>query len=280
MNKILNLTRLNKPIGIYLLFLPCLFGIALSYKYNNEVNIIKITLLFFVGSIVMRSAGCIINDICDRNFDKQVSRTKNRPLACKDITVNQALLLLIFLLLVGLAILLQFNIQTIILGISSLILVVIYPLTKRITYYPQIFLGLTFNFGILMASSTIIGYVNFAIFTLYLSAIFWTIVYDTIYAYQDIEDDTKIGVKSTAIKFGSNPRNILYILSTLQTLFLIISGIFTQLNIIYYILISLTLSLLVSQIKNCDFKDGKDCLKKFKNNLWIGIIILIAIIIS
>lgn len=276
----LQLTRLGKPIGIWLLFLPCLFGLALAYKSNHNFDFIYFTILFFLGAVFMRSSGCIINDIWDRNFDKNVARTMMRPIASGKISVKNAFIFLAILLFFSLIILLQFNLPTIFLGFASLIFVVSYPLMKRITYFPQLFLGFTFNLGILFASSAVLGKITFAAFLLYLSSIIWTLIYDTIYGYQDLEDDIKIGVKSTAIKFGQNPQKILYLLTILYLFLLIILGISNNFKFAYFPLILLACAHLCCQIKTCDFKNSKDCLKKFKSNFWVGIIILTAIILG
>jgi len=276
----INLMRLNKPIGIWLLFLPCLFGIALSSKYNQHFDFIYITLLFFIGAVIMRSAGCIINDIADRNFDKKVSRTKSRPLASDEISISEAIILLLFLLLIGFTILIVLGKATILLGFAAMLLVILYPFTKRFTYYPQFFLGISFNFGILMSSTAILGKITLPALLLFISAIFWTLIYDTIYAYQDLEDDMKIGVKSTALKFGKSPQKILYFLTFGQILFLFLTGIYANLGVTYYLFIFIALCHLVCQIRSCDFSDGEDCLKKFKSNFSLGIIILTAIILS
>lgn len=278
LKNLIKLTRINKPTGIWLLFLPCLFGIFLSYKDNTNYNLKYIIALFFLGSVIMRSAGCIINDILDRKFDKKVKRTKSRPLANKNINLYLALILLAILLIFGLIILLQFNQMTIILGIIAFLLVLLYPLMKRITYYPQLFLGITFNFGIILASSAINNSISVEIALLYASAIFWTLIYDTIYSYQDIEDDLKIGVKSTAIKFGQNPQKILYFFAISQILLLFIIGFMEQMKLVYYFFIYITMFHLLCQIKTCNFKDGQDCLKKFKSNTMLGLIILMGII--
>jgi 4-hydroxybenzoate polyprenyltransferase len=276
----INLARLDKPIGIWLLFLPCLFGIALSYKYNSHFDVIYITFLFFAGAVIMRSAGCIINDITDRDFDKKVSRTKIRPLATAEIKLPQAIILLLLLLSASFAILLQLGQATIFMGFAAMLLVILYPFTKRFTYYPQLFLGITFNFGILMASTAILGKITLPTLLLFISAIFWTLIYDTIYAYQDTYDDIKIGVKSTALKFGKSPQKILYFLTAGQILFLFLAGIYANLNILYYLFIFVTCCHLICQIRTCNFSDEKDCLKKFKSNFWLGIIILTAIILG
>lgn len=276
----IDLTRLNKPIGIWLLFLPCLFGIALAYKFNHNFDLAYLVLLMFTGAVLTRSAGCIINDILDCNFDSAVERTKNRPITSGAIATFQATIFLIILLLAALVILLQFNRLTILLGFIALLLVIIYPTAKRFTHYPQIFLGITFNWGILIAGGAILEKITPPFILLYCSALIWTVIYDTIYAYQDLEDDLKIGVKSTAVKFGKNPQKILYQLTAFYLLLLILVGIAANLKFAYYPAVLLAVSHLVCQIKSCDFSSSKSCLKNFKSNVWVGIIILIAIILG
>jgi 4-hydroxybenzoate polyprenyltransferase len=276
----ISLARLNRPTGIWLLFLPCLFGISLSYKSNPTINIYYITSLFFLGAIFMRTAGCIINDIFDRKLDIKVQRTQSRPLASDKINIYSALTILTILLGSGLFILLEFNQLTIYLGIGALSLVILYPLTKRFTYYPQLFLGITYNFGILLASAAINNQITLPIALLYISSIFWTIIYDTIYAYQDIEDDMKVGVKSSAIKFGKSPQKILYTLSAIQISCLAIVGFLSKLELAYYFLIYIALFHLLCQIKSCNFTNPKDCLTKFRSNVLTGFIILMAIFIG
>ena len=192
----IQLTRLNQPIGFLLLFWPCAWGLTLGYYFSSETILyLKYIILFFLGSILMRSAGCIFNDIVDRNLDKKVKRTKERPIASGKISVSKAFIYIVFLCLVALLILLQFNFLTIILGLSSMILAFTYPFMKRITYWPQLFLGLTFNWGIIMSWTSLTNNISIEPIILYLSAIFWTLGYDTIYGLQDIRDDEIIGVK-------------------------------------------------------------------------------------
>ncbi len=278
----INLTRINRPIGIGLLFLPCLFGIFLAEKKSHLdfSQIFWMILLFALGSTIMRSAGCVVNDIFDQKFDRQVERTKNRPLASGKISQHEALILLSILLLIGLLILLQFNLATIISGFFALALAATYPLMKRITYYPQIFLGLAFNFGILMASLAILGRINCSFVILYLSAIIWTLIYDTIYAYQDIEDDLKIGVKSSAIKFSKNPRNILLALNLLMFAALFLVGFLESLNWHFFLISGAAFFLSAQKIITCDFKNTQNCLKVFKENFWIGSLISIGIFLG
>ena len=199
-----NLTRLNRPIGYLLLFWPCSWGLAYAYSFNKNIEIFLFYLiLFFLGAVLMRSAGCIVNDIVDKKLDKKVKRTRNRPLAANLISTKKALLYVVALCGLAFCILIQFNFFTIALGLSSMSLAFTYPFMKRITYWPQFFLGLTFNWGIIMAWASISNYLTFDIFMVYLAAIFWTLGYDTIYGVQDIVDDEIIGVKSTSIKFKS-----------------------------------------------------------------------------
>jgi 4-hydroxybenzoate polyprenyl transferase len=279
MNNYLKLIRADKPIGTWLLFLPCLFGLFLAAK-NHNVDIVHFASLFFIGSFLMRSAGCVINDIFDRNFDKNVQRTKNRPIASGAISVRKALVFLAILLCMAFWVLLQFNIQTIILGFVSLVFVAAYPLMKRIIFYPQIFLGITFNLGILFASTAILGKITLPIFLLYLANIIWTIIYDTIYGYQDLEDDLKIGVKSTSIKFGKNPQKIFFSFAATYLFLLFVVGFLMNLEFVYFTFVSLAFFHLLCQIKTCNFSNGADCLKKFKSNFWVGIILLTAIILG
>ena len=279
----INLTRINRPTGIWLLFLPCLFGIALALKQipNPEITeITRIIALFFAGSILMRSAGCIINDLFDKSFDKKVARTKNRPLASKAIKQSHALILLCVLLGLSFLILLQLNTQAIIGGFIAIILVIIYPLIKRISHYPQLFLGLTLNIGILIAGLATIETIDFNFTILYFTATIWTIIYDTIYAYQDIEDDIKIGVKSTAIRFGKKPQKTLVTLSIIMLISLLYLGIRNDFYIGYFIFTLLTIAFLIEKIIHLDFKNHEKCLKAFKASFWIGVLILIALMLG
>ena len=201
----IDLTRLNNPIGFLLLFWPCSWGLAFAYSIDQNLNIfITYMILFFFGSVLMRSAGCIFNDIVDKDFDRKVQRTKQRPIASGKISINNSILYILILCTLSFLILIQFNFKTILLGLGSMVLAFTYPFMKRITYWPQLFLGLTFNWGLIMAYTSILDQISFEIIILYLSAIFWTLGYDTIYGVQDIVDDEIIGIKSTAIKFKKN----------------------------------------------------------------------------
>ena len=283
----LGLIRIKQSIGSVLLILPCFLAIALIYKTNSDITIstiISTTILFIIGAFLTRSAGCIINDLLDKNFDKKVERTKNRPLASKKISTKMALFFLAILLFLGLIILLQFNFQTIVGGFVALALILIYPLMKRITYFPQIFLGITFNFGIIMAGLALNSSINFGLIILYLACISWTFLYDTIYGFQDIEDDLRIGIKSSAILFSrknfNNPKKSLYKISIITTLFFIMLGVFEELSLLYFLIMLFSGFFILYKIFKCDLKNPTKCLKFFKENLWFGLLFLTAILSS
>ena len=211
-NLFLELTRLKKPIGYMLLFWPCAWGLTLIYDFSNNLNKYFIyLLLFFLGAILMRSAGCIVNDILDRKFDKKVLRTKNRPIASGQISVQIGLLYAFSLCGLAFLVLINFNYFTILLALASMPLAFTYPLMKRYTYWPQLFLGITFNYGLILGWTSIDEQIDIIPIIFYFGAIFWTLGYDTIYGYQDIKDDEIIGLKSTSIKFKKTPYAFLYI---------------------------------------------------------------------
>ena len=210
LNLFIELTRINKPIGYMLLFWPCVWGLTLVYNFNSEINIYFNYLIFFLlGSILMRSAGCIVNDIIDKKFDQKVERTKNRPIASEKITIKLALLYTLILCFCAFLILINFNLLTIFFALASMPFAFSYPLMKRFTYWPQLFLGITFNYGLVLAWISINNDISLMPILFYIGAIFWTLGYDTIYGYQDIKDDEIIGVKSTSIKFKNNPKSFL-----------------------------------------------------------------------
>jgi|TARA_B100001093_G_scaffold494045_1_gene537009 4-hydroxybenzoate polyprenyltransferase len=274
----INLTRLNKPIGYMLLFWPC--GWSLAYVYSIEKNLsqfLYFLLLFFLGSILMRSAGCIVNDIVDKDIDKQVERTKNRPLASNLITVKLALIYTTILCSLAFLILIQFNVLTIILGLASMVLAFSYPFMKRITYWPQLFLGLTFNWGIVMAWTASTNGISTEIIILYASAIFWTLGYDTIYGTQDIADDEIIGIKSTSIKFKHNIKffvGFCYFISASLVVFLFYNKF--DINISSLIIIIYIFSLMY-QIIEFKKNDPNKCLKIFKINNLSGLLLFAGI---
>ena len=274
----IELTRLNKPIGFMLLFWPCAWGLAYAYSINQDLNLfINYLILFFLGSVLMRSAGCIFNDIVDKDFDKKVKRTKKRPIAAGKITIMHSLVYVLILCLIAFLILIQFNILTIILGMSSMILAFSYPFMKRITYWPQLFLGITFNWGIIMAWAAVNNNIVPEIILLYISAIFWTLGYDTIYGAQDMSDDEIIGLKSTSIKFKKNIGLFVstsYLITIIFFLFLFKS--FFGLNIFTFFSLLFILSL-IYQLKEFYKNNSKDFLKLFKLNNFTGLTLFIGI---
>jgi 4-hydroxybenzoate polyprenyltransferase len=276
---LIQLTRLNKPTGFLLLFWPCIWGLTLAYYFNNETDLyLKYILLFFLGSVFMRSAGCIFNDIIDKDFDKKVERTKSRPIAAGKISILESFIYVVALCLISFSILLQFNLLTIILGMSSMILAFAYPFMKRITYWPQLFLGLTFNWGIIMGWSAMTNNISAEPMLLYLSAIFWTLGYDTIYGLQDVYDDEIIGTKSTAIKFKDNIKFFVSACYCLFVFFILILLFMMEISKSNLILVPLLILSLIYQIKIFNIESPVSCLKAFKNNNLVGIFTLILIL--
>ena len=274
----IQLTRLNKPTGFLLLFWPCVWGLTLAYYFNGETNVyLKHILLFFSGSVLMRSAGCIFNDIVDRDLDKKVQRTRERPIASGKVSVSEAFIYIIFLCLAAFLILLQFNWLTIVLGISSMVLVFAYPFMKRITYWPQLFLGLTFNWGIIMGWTSITNNISIEPVILYLAAIFWTLGYDTIYGLQDIHDDEIIGVKSTSIKFKNNVKIFVGTCYSMCVFLILIMFFTMEINKYLLLLIIPFIVSFVYQVKIFKVFNSESCLLAFKNNNLIGSLIFIFI---
>ena len=278
----LELTRLKKPIGFLLLFWPCLWGLTLANDFsNNNFQFIKYCILFLVGAILMRSAGCVVNDIIDRKIDKMVERTKSRPLASGRISVRLSLVIVLFLCLSAFIILIQFNLNTIILGLASMPFAFTYPLMKRFTYWPQLFLGFTFNYGIIMAWVSITNELNIYPIILYCGAIFWTLGYDTIYGFQDIKDDEIIGVKSTSIKFKKNPKIFLISCYLIFYISIVLLGIFMSYNLYYFLFsILIFLHLMFYQIRGLKVSEPITCLKIFKSNNLLGLLVFLNILVG
>ena len=278
----IELTRLKKPIGFMLLFWPCTWGLTLAYDFSNNLDDYFFYLtLFFFGSVLMRSAGCIVNDILDKEFDKKVLRTKNRPIASGKISIKLGLIYAIFLCFLALLILLNFNTFTIILALGSMPLAFSYPLMKRYTYWPQLFLGITFNYGLVLGWVCIKNQIDIVTIIFYLGAIFWTLGFDTIYGYQDIKDDEIIGVKSTSIKFKKNPKLFLIMCYLVFILSLIAVGLFMKFNTLFYFFLLIPIfHLFFFQIYNFNFKDAKNSLKIFKSNNLFGMVVLFSILIG
>ncbi len=272
----IELTRLNKPIGFMLLFWPCSWGLAYAYSFNKNTNLFfYYMLLFFLGSVLMRSAGCIFNDIVDKDFDKKVQRTKLRPLASGKISVIRSMVYVVLLCVTAFIVLIQFNFTTIMLGLGSMFLAFAYPFMKRITYWPQLFLGLTFNWGIIMAWTSVNNDISLNIILLYLAAIFWTLGYDTIYGAQDMSEDEIIGVKSTSIKFKKNIKlfiTLSYCLSGI-IIFYILKDFLNSYLLIFLVLF---FSSLIFQIVTFNISSKFSCLKAFKTNNLSGLMLFIT----
>ena len=275
----IDLTRLNKPIGFMLLFWPCSWGLAYAYNLNQDFYFfLYYLLLFFLGSVLMRSAGCIFNDIVDKDLDKKVERTKLRPIAAGKISVKKSFFYIISLCFAAFLILIQFNLLTIILGLGSMFLAFSYPFMKRMTYWPQLFLGLTFNWGVVMAWAAINNNISNEIIALYASAIFWTLGYDTIYGVQDMKDDEIIGIKSTSVKFKESIK--LFVSSSYLLTLIILGYLFNQkfgINIftLFFVLFSLSL---IFQLIKFDKNNPESCLSAFKTNNISGLLLFLGIL--
>ena len=278
----IDLARLKKPIGYMLLFWPCAWGLTLAYDFSKSLNnYLFYLILFFLGAVLMRSAGCIVNDILDKEFDAKVFRTKNRPIASGKISVKIAIFYSLVLCFLALIVLLNFNLFTIILAISSMPFAFTYPLMKRYTYWPQLFLGITFNYGLILGWTAVQDQVNIVPILFYLGAIFWTLGYDTIYGYQDIIDDEIIGLKSTSIKFKGNAKKFLFICYTSLMCLFLIGGYQMKFHYNYYILLIIPfIHLFVYQIKKFNEQKPKNCLEIFKSNNLFGLIIFLTILIA
>ena len=280
LNLFIELTRLKKTIGYMLLYWPCLWGLTLVYDFNNEIyTYTKYLVFFLLGSILMRSAGCIVNDIVDKKFDKKVERTKNRPIASGQVSTSLALVYTLVLCFFAFLVLINFNLLTIILALASMPLAFTYPLMKRFTYWPQLFLGITFNYGLILAWTSINNDISITPVLFYFGAIFWTLGYDTIYGYQDIKDDEIIGVKSTSIKFKNNPKSFLILCYSIFFVLLILVGVLMQFSNIFYLTLAITfLHLFFYQIKFLNTKIPENCMKIFKSNNVLGLIVFLNII--
>ena len=278
----IDLVRLKKPIGFMLLFWPCSWGLTLAYDFSTNLdNYFFFLILFFLGSLFMRSAGCIVNDILDKQFDKKVFRTKNRPIASEKISIKLAIFYVLILCFFGLLILLNFNQYTIILALGSMPLAFTYPLMKRYTYWPQLFLGITFNYGLILGWTSIYGQIDMIPILFYVGAIFWTLGYDTIYGYQDIKDDEIIGLKSTSIKFKSKPYFFLITCYLILFLIIVFLGILNEFNLMYFFFnLVIAYHLFFYQLKKVNLNDASSCLNCFKSNNLFGFLVLIGILIG
>lgn len=269
------LARWDRPIGIMLTLYPSLWALTLACE---GIPSLRLLFLFIVGAIVMRGAGCTYNDLVDFDLDAKVERTKERPLASGRLKKRHALGFLLLQLLVGFIILLQLTPQAIFFGMAGAVLICLYPWMKRFTYWPQAFLGIAFNWGIFIAWVSVKPSLNLAPVLLYGSAFLWTLTYDTIYAHQDKTDDMLIGVKSTALKFGSKTKSILRLFSSVQLGLLIAVGIAQKLHWPYALGLTVVGLHLLWQIVSLDIDNPRDCLIKFKSNQWLGLVLLLGIL--
>ena len=281
LNLFIELTRLKKPIGFMLLFWPCAWGLTLAYDFSSNLNnYFFYLILFFLGSMLMRSAGCIVNDILDKEFDAKVFRTKNRPIASGKVSIKLGIFYSILLCFLALLVLLNFNSFTIILALGSMPLAFTYPLMKRLTYWPQLFLGITFNYGLILGWTAVNSELEIIPILFYIGAIFWTLGYDTIYGYQDIKDDEIIGLKSTSIKFKGKAKEFLFVCYAFVIIFFIVGGFKMDFHFSYYFLMLIPLiHLFLYQIKIFDLKNPSSCLNAFKSNNLFGLIIFLNILI-
>ena len=274
------LARYDKPIGYLLLFWPCVWSSLLASIETSKEFPIYYILLFFLGAVVMRGAGCTWNDFLDKDYDAKVERTKDRPLASRKITTFGTIFFLVLQLALGLLILLQFNNLTIYLGALSLFLIFLYPLMKRITWWPQIFLGITFNWGALLGWSSINNDISISTILLYLGCIFWTLGYDTIYAHQDKKDDILLGIKSSAIRLGKNTKRFLVFVYLIAFILITTASYMVIENLLILIFLPLIFLHLNLQIYFLDTENPTSCLKIFKSNNLLGLLLSILFFIE
>ena len=277
----IKLLRLDKPTGIFLLFWPCAWGLAIgSSDISDSLIFYKYLLLFFLGSCFMRSAGCVYNDIVDRKIDAKVSRTKSRPIAKGTISVTSGWMIILLLIFFSILILFQFNLNSIIFGLSSSLLVIAYPFMKRITYWPQLFLGITFNWGVILAWLVLENKFSLTPLALYSSAIFWTLGYDTIYGMQDIKDDLKIGIKSTSIKFKKKIKTFLLICYSISASLLLLSLALLDANFIFFIMSIISSCILFAQVLKYEEENTEKNSKLFALNNYYGLSIFITLMLT
>jgi len=277
LKNLIDVTRLSKPIGFLLLFWPCAWGLSLAHYFQRDINtFFSHLVLFFFGSVLMRSAGCIVNDIVDEKIDKKVFRTKKRPIASGSLSKELAWTYVLILCALAFLVLIQFNFLTICLGIFSMIFAFSYPFMKRFTYWPQLFLGFTFNWGIIMAWTSITNEISYLPILLYFGAIFWTLGYDTIYGTQDISDDELIGVKSTAIKFKNNINQFVMGCYLLSSIIFVLIMLNLKINYSFMFMIFF-IATLFYQVKIFKVNNSSSCLRAFKINNFSGLFIFLSL---
>jgi 4-hydroxybenzoate polyprenyltransferase len=275
----LRLSRLDRPIGSWLLLMPCWWSAALAAGIGHNIARLPLVIaLFFLGAFAMRGAGCTWNDITDRDLDAKVERTRSRPIPAGQVSVPQALVFLVVQALVGLAVLLQFNRFAIMTGIASLIIVAVYPFMKRITWWPQIVLGLAFSWGALMGFAVTLGRIDAAAFALYAGSIAWVIGYDTIYAHQDAEDDALIGVMSTALLFGARTQAALMVFYALAVVLIGAALALAGTGWPAWIGLAAFAAHLAWQIRRLQIGDPALCLRLFKSNRDAGLLLFAGLL--
>jgi 4-hydroxybenzoate polyprenyltransferase len=275
----LRLMRLDRPIGTWLLLLPCWWSLALAeIDEGLPYPSLWYMFLFAVGALVMRGAGCAYNDYVDRDYDAQVARTASRPIPSGQVTSEDALVLVGVLGVIGLVVLLQFNWFTVFLGASSLLLVLIYPYMKRFTYWPQLVLGLAFNWGALVGWAADEGSLDWAPVALYFGAVAWTMGYDTIYAHQDAEDDLMLGLKSTALRFGLDSPTWVGAFYSIAVVLWTLAGFLAGAHLIFFLALALVGLQLSWQVSTLDVSDAKNCLRRFRSNRDVGFAIFLGLV--
>jgi len=276
----LRLARLDRPIGSWLLLMPCWWSVGLAGMHNDRFPSLWHIVLFFIGAFAMRGAGCTWNDLVDRDLDGRVERTRSRPIPSGQVTVAQATMFMVAQALVGFLVLIQFNRFTVATGIASLLVVVVYPFMKRITYWPQIFLGLAFSWGALMGWPAAFGRLDWPAVVLYAGSILWVIGYDTIYAHQDRDDDLLIGIKSTALLFGERTPTMLATFYVGAIVLIAAAGFMAGGGIMFTIGIVAFAAHLAWQVARLDIDDPAHCLMLFKSNRDAGLILFGAMLIE
>ena len=277
----LRLARIDRPIGIWLLAIPCFWSVALAERsIGADYPDLSTLVLFALGAFVMRAAGCIYNDIIDRDIDARVARTRDRPLPSGEVSLRSATILMGVLSLIGLLVLLSFNTVTIWLGLAVLPIVALYPLVKRVSFWPQAVLGLAFNWGALLGYAAVLGRLEWAAFILYAGAIAWTIGYDTIYAHQDREDDALLGLKSTALKFGKNTKIWLSGFYLAAWVGITLAGMLAGAKIVFLLGMAAAGAQLFWQVATLDIDDAENCLHRFRSNRDFGLIVFAAILLD
>lgn len=275
----LRLGRFDRPIGIWLLLFPCWWSQTLAEVARGQpYPSLSLLALFAVGAAVMRASGCAYNDFVDRDIDAQVARTRNRPIPSGQVSPFAALMFVIIMALIGLAVLLSFNTTTVLIAICSLLIVAAYPFAKRFTSYPQILLGLAFNWGALVGWTAVKGEIGLPAVLLYIGCVLWTIGYDTIYAHQDKDDDALLGLGSTALAFGDNTASYVGALYGAAVVLWLLAGLLARTHLIYFLAVTLVFLQMAWQVATLDTKDPANCLRRFRSNRDVGAAVFLGLV--